>query len=198
MPLSTPSPNPLEHEHRRRLLQAMAAVTAEKGFAAATIADVVRVAGVSKRSFYEQFDTKAACFLELYRAVSASALRTLSAAVDPARPWQHQLEQAFDAFLTHLAASPVLLKTLFVEIHHLGEAGTVARREVMQHMAQFMLSTVGAPAHGSLNPALAMAAVGAINELILERIEQGRAADLPDLTASASEVIRRLTQTERP
>src|SRR3990167_1507133 len=53
------------HEHRSRLLQAMAGVSASKGVAAATIADIVREAGVSKRTFYEHFDRKDACFLAL-------------------------------------------------------------------------------------------------------------------------------------
>ena len=52
----------------------MATVSAEKGLAVTTIADIVREAGVSKRTFYEHFDGKEACFLALYRAVSASAL----------------------------------------------------------------------------------------------------------------------------
>ncbi|MEZ5700921.1 MAG: helix-turn-helix domain-containing protein [Burkholderiaceae bacterium] len=47
----------------------MAAVVQASG--AITIADVVREAGVSKRSFYEHFESKEACFLALYAAASA-------------------------------------------------------------------------------------------------------------------------------
>lgn len=196
----TPSLPPLEHEHRRRLLQALASVASDKGYAATTIADIVRDAGVSKRTFYEHFGSKEACFLLLYRTVSASALRTLSDAVKPDRPWQDQLEHALGAYLSHLAFRPALLRTLFVEIHHLGADGAQARREVMQHLADFMLNTVRSAnvpfASPMLHGALAMAAVGAINELILERIEQGGASDLAGLSGSASEVVRLLTRVD--
>ena len=37
-----------------------------------TIADVVRVARVSKRTFYEHFADKEACFLALYAETSRS------------------------------------------------------------------------------------------------------------------------------
>jgi AcrR family transcriptional regulator len=190
-------PHPV-HEHRRRLLQAMGAVAEAKGFVAATIADIVREAGVSKRTFYEHFASKEDCFLALYLAVSGAALRTLKEAVAPGRPWQRQLEQAMGAYLSHLSLNPGLLKTLFVDIHHLGVPGHEARREVMRQLADFMTETVrangSAPGAPGMDPALAMAAVGGINELVLQHVEQGRAEDLMALTASASEVVLRLTR----
>lgn len=192
----------LEHEHRTRLLQAMATVAADKGLALTTIADIVRAAGVSKRTFYEHFDSKEACFLALYRAASASALRTLREALKTDRPWQTQIEQALDAYFEHLAAGPGLVRVLFVDIHHLGPEGLRARREVMQQLADFMVSTVNGAALPSatplraISPAMAMAAVGAINELVLQAIEQGNAAQLKNLSLGAGEIVRVLTHAD--
>lgn len=179
----------------------MAQVSVEKGLAAVTIADIVRQAGVSKRTFYEHFDSKEACFLALYRAASASALRTLSDAVRPDRPWQTQVEHALDAYFAHLAAGPGLIRVLFVDIHHLGQAGIEVRREVLQQFAAFIVTTVN---HGAANapdgvrlralsPTMAMAAVGGIHELLLQAIEQGEAGQLQKLTPCAGEIVRVLT-----
>jgi AcrR family transcriptional regulator len=184
-------------EHRTRLLQAMGSSAADRGFAATTIADIVREAGVSKRTFYEHFVSKEACFLALYRAVSASALRTLSESVRPEKPWHHQIETALNAYFGHLSAGPRLLRTLFVEIHHLGDEGALVRREVMQHLADFLLQTVNSPSGGlvaspALSPTMAMAAVGGINELVLMAIERGEAEQLTRLTPAASEIVRAL------
>ena len=182
--------------HNTRLLQALAVVAAEKGLAAATVSDVVREAGVSKRTFYEHFSDKNACFLTLYRQASASALRTLRDAVQPERSWQAQLESALHAYFSHLASGPQLLRTLFVEIHHLGEAGAAVRREVMRTLADFMRETVNRDrdAAHALSDAMAMAAVGAITELVLDAIERGEQARLTELTPAASEIVRRLAQ----
>lgn len=183
-------------EHRRRLLQAMASMAATKGLAAVTIADVVREAGVSKRTFYEHFESKDDCFLTLYRAVSMNALKTLRDSVSADRPWQQQLEQALQAYLRHMAASPELLRTLFIEIHHLGAAGERARRDVMDALAALMVETLRrGPAESVIDEGLALAAVGGINELILQAIEQGRVAELPAMTPVASEVVRRLARS---
>lgn len=190
-PKSTPGAPSVPHEHRARLLQAMAAVAAEQGLAAASIAAVVARAGVSKRTFYEHFADKDACFLALYRAASASALRTLRESVQPERPWQDQVEHALGAYLAHLAAGPELIRMLFVEIHHLGPAGAAVRREVMQHLADYMLDTINA-CGVVLSPTMAMAAVGGIHELVLQSIERGEAAQLEALTPTASAVVRLL------
>lgn len=182
----------------------MATVAADKGFADTTIADIVREAGVSKRTFYENFDSKDACFLDLYRAASASALRALRTALAPDKPWQAQVEHALGTYLAHLASGPALVRTLFVEIHQLGHAGMQVRREVMQHMADFMLATVNAEpvAAGAsapmappvLSPTMALAAVGGIHELVLQAIESGQEARLAELTPDASAIVRALVR----
>lgn len=179
------------NEHRARLLQAMATVAASQGLAATSIAAVVAEAGVSKRTFYEHFTDKDACFLELYRAASGSALRTLREAVQPQRAWQDQVEHALGAYFAHLSSGPQLIRMLFVEIHHLGAAGAQVRREVMQHLADFMLETINAEQE-VLTPTMAVAAVGGIQELVLQAIERGEAAQLERLTPSASAVVRLL------
>lgn len=181
-------------DHEGRLLQAMATVAASQGLAATSIAAVVAEAGVSKRTFYEHFSGKDACFLALYRAASGSALRTLREAVDPAQPWQYQVERALGAYLSHLAAGPQLVRVLFVEIHQLGELGAAVRREVMQSLAGFMLETIQDPS--ALTPELALAAVGGIHELVLQAIERGEAAELERLTPGASAVVRLLAGAE--
>ncbi len=182
---------PVPNEHRARLLQAMATVAAAQGLAATSIAAVVAEAGVSKRTFYEHFVDKDACFLELYRAASASALHTLRDAVQPERPWQDQVEFALGAYLAHLSSGPQLIRMLFVEIHQLGDAGAAVRREVMQHLADYMLDTINV-GREVLSPIMAMAAVGGIQELVLQAIERGEAAQLERLGVSASAVVRLL------
>jgi AcrR family transcriptional regulator len=203
----TTSTNPLarppgDSNHRKRLLDGMAAMAASKGVAATTIADIVREAGVSKRTFYEHFRSKEDCFLQLYRQVAAASLHTLGAALAPERPWQTQVETALQAYFAHLAQAPRLMRALFVEVHHLGPEGMAVRREVMQQFADFMLEVVNGPALAGgqarrmLTRTMAMAAVGGINELVLELIEQGREAEVTSLTQPAAEIVRVLTHAE--
>ncbi len=194
--------SPATHEppnaYRPRLLEGMAHSVAVKGYADTTVADIVREAGVSKRSFYECFATKADCLIALYEAASHNALKMLGGAIDPAHEWQTQIERALAAYLGCMMQNPVLMRTLFIEILGLGAPGLAARRRVNLEIAGFMLGVINAgPARGMpgapLSAGMAMAIVGGINELILEYIEQDRVAALHELVQPASELVRAVT-----
>ena len=182
-------------DHRSRLLQGLAQSVAAKGYADTTIADIVREAGVSRRTFYEQFDDKPSALIALYESASLRGLRVLRESIDPARDWQTQVDQALSAYLGSLAQNPVLLRTLFVEILGLGATGLAARRRVHDQMADFMLDVINAgrePAR--LERPMALAVVGGIHELVLQAIEQDRAQALPDLSAAAGRLLLAVVQ----
>jgi AcrR family transcriptional regulator len=187
------APAPALADHRRRLLDAMSHTVAHKGYADTTIADLAAAARVSRRTFYEHFDDKAACLIALYDAASTQALHVLRDAIDPSRDWHDQVEAALAAYFATLACNPKLLHTLFIEILALGPAGLTARRKANAQLAGFILEVVNRPGAvprraKPLSPALAMGIVGALNELVLDAIERGRAADLPALTPVAAEL----------
>jgi AcrR family transcriptional regulator len=178
-------------EHRRRLLEGLAQAVAAKGYAETTIADIVREAGVSRRTFYEHFAGKPEALIALYEAASHSALKVLQDAMDPAHDWQTQLDRALGAYLGSLAQNPVLLRTLFIEILGLGAPGLAARRRVSREIAGFMLRVVNArQPRPVLAPDMAMAVVGGVHELVLQAIEQERVAELPELAALAGRLLR--------
>ena len=182
-------------DHRVRLLDGMARCVASQGYVDTTIADIVREASVSRRTFYEHFSDKAECLMALYVAATDEAIAALRAALDPNRDWQVQVEQAMAAYLAALARSPVLLRTLFIDILGLGISGLAVRRRVHQQLAAVMLDIVnqrpGATLRKSpLQPTMALAVVGGIHELVLQAIEQDRVAELHALVAPASALLR--------
>ena len=185
------SQEPPANDHPSRLLQGLAQSVAAKGYADTTIADIVREAGVSRRTFYEHFDGKPAALIALYESASRRGLRVLQEAIDPARDWQTQVDQALSAYLGSLAQNPVLLRTLFVEILGLGATGLAARRRVHEGLADFMLGGINAnPGPARLERAMAVAVIGGIHELVLQALEQDRAASLPELVPTAGRLLR--------
>jgi AcrR family transcriptional regulator len=193
---------PKAQDHRHRLLEGMARAVADKGYADTTIADIVREASVSRRTFYEHFEGKSECFVALYEAASHNLLKVLRGAIDPAKDWRDQVDLALTAYLEGMSQNPVLLRTLFMEILGLGPQGLAARRRVNLEVAGFMLHVVNgardetAP-HSPLSAELAMAVVGGINELVLHAIEEGRADVLQELVAPAGKLLRAVAHPYR-
>ena len=68
---------------RQRLLDGLAAATTERGYRASTVADIVRHARTSKRTFYDHFPSKEQCFLELLHADGERMAEKIRSAVDP-------------------------------------------------------------------------------------------------------------------
>lgn len=184
--------------HRTRLLEGMAQAAGDRGFADTTITDIVREAGVSRRTFYEHFATKAECFIALYEVANRNTLAVLREAIDPHHEWQTQLDRALVAYLGAMALNPALLRSLSMEILGLGAEGMAARRRVNQELCRFMLEVVNEGSGGSrkspLTQEMAVAVIGGINELVLQAIEQGRAGQLVQLAGPAGELVRAVTR----
>jgi AcrR family transcriptional regulator len=124
---------------RERLIDAMAHVVAEKGYAATTVADVVERAGVSRRTFYEQFADKEACFLAAYDAGLAAVLERIGGAVEAAAGagagWRDRARTGVEAFLALLASEPAFAQALQVEILTAGPAALDRRAGMLAMFA---------------------------------------------------------------
>lgn len=167
----------------------MAAAVAERGYADTTIADIVRHARVSRRTFYEQFASKEACLLALYVAASERIIRAIAAAVETSGDRETQITRATEAYLARMQAHPRLTRTLILEILAAGPAGLQVRREINERYAGLFRGVVEADG-GRLSPELAAAAVGGINELILQAVLDDRIDRLAaDVAAPAAQLL---------
>src|SRR5256714_8735469 len=127
---------PVPDAQRARLLDAMIRVVAERGYAAASVTDVVRTAGVSRSTFYELFASKEACFLEAYRAGVDVMVENVRAEVREAPDdWREQLRAGIRAYLEPLLAEPVFARAYLLEIHAAGPAALEARGDAMRRFA---------------------------------------------------------------
>ena len=91
------------------MLAAIAEAVAAKGYGATSVADVLERAGVSRRTFYEHFRDKEACFLAAYDAGVEILMATMRDAGDDLRP-------RIRAFLGTLAAEPAFAFTFVIEV----------------------------------------------------------------------------------
>ena len=164
--------------HRARLTGGLATAIAEKGYAAVTIADVVRVARVSKRTFYEHFPDKEACFLALYAETSDELLEVIAtAAAEPAARGASASTPP-QRVLQRVASEPALMRAALLEIQAAGPRARDTARDPLplRRSAPRALEAAAAeePGNCALSPALATALVGGLNELVLTRSSPAR------------------------
>src|SRR5438067_2891348 len=174
---------------RGRLIDAMAQVVAEKGYAATTVADVVERAGVSRRTFYEQFADKEVCFLAAYDVGLAAVLSRIQEAVEagPAAGWREQARAGVGAFLTLLAAEPAFARALQVEILTAGPAALERRAGMLSTFSAVWRGLHEAaraedPALPALPDEVFPILTAGVEELVRDCIRRRGPAALPDLT----------------
>lgn len=178
---------------RSRLLDGALACLGDLGWSELTIADIVRNARVSKRTFYEHFATKDQCMLALYERETRALLEGLAAAVTQAAPGEGRIEIGATFYLGQLQQRPRVVRAMMLEILHMGGEGLAMRRRVMLAFAAFLQAEINTASDGpELSSAAAMMLVGGINELTLQAFEEDRVDRMLELVAPIAELVRRL------
>jgi AcrR family transcriptional regulator len=198
---------------RADLISGLAAAVSEKGYAASTIADIVAHARVSKRTFYEHFADKEACLMALYGDSCDQLMAVLRAAGSSDQPWRERVRLAVTAYLSTLEGLPAVYRMLLVEMQAAGARAYRLRQEKQRQFAETLVAIVedGRPANPeipALSPAMALALVGGLNELLLQSVDpytntDATAAPLTALNDAVVDLVTAVliydpTSTHRP
>ena len=164
---------------RDRLLDGLAASIGERGYRDSTVADIVRHARTSKRTFYEQFASKEECLIELLRRNNEDLIANIQAAVDPEAEWQHQIRQAAEAYVDHIGSRPAVTLSWIREAPALGAVARQLHRLAMEALTDMLVGLTDSPGfrRAQLPPIsrpLALILVGGLRELTALVVEDGR------------------------
>ncbi len=178
--------NVVEASQRARLLEAVGRAVANRGYAAATIDDIVRGAGVSKKTFYEHFADKEGCFLAAYEAASEELFVRVREAHGTSGEWVERTRAGIAAYLRWLAAEPALARVFLIEVAAAGPRAAEARERLRDRYAVLMRdlqdeARADIPALPRLPDEVFHAAVAAVDELVVRQIREATAEGLPEL-----------------
>src|SRR5215217_2731156 len=199
--LVDPADDPaVDDGHRRgRILRALAASMAEKGYQATTIADIARAGRVSKTVVYAHFRDKEHCLLELYSRATDRVLETVRTAQTAAQaadlPWRDRLRAGIGAYLETLAAGPAVAWAALVEVQAAGRAALALRRDMIDRYVDLLTEVAEGLVEehpDEVRPVardVLVAAVGGVNELMLARVERGEAERLHEDTELATGIV---------
>jgi AcrR family transcriptional regulator len=166
-----------DRPQRARLLEAMVRAVAEKGYEAATVADAVRLARVSRGTFYELFDSKEACLLAAYQLGYEVLEERIRTAIRDAKDWREELRLGIRAYLLTLEQDPVFARVYLIEAQVIwAEREAVFWRFASRYGKTFAKSGRPAPPPD----ALYLLATG-VHELACARVRKGEpVVDLED------------------
>jgi AcrR family transcriptional regulator len=170
---------------RKRILEAMIEEVAARGYAATSVAHITTRAGVSRKSFYEQFTDKRDCYYAAYDVAARMQGRAVMRAVrrlDPRSEPIDAFRTILRAFLEAVAENPAASRTLLVEAYALGpgssRANTARRHD--EAMAAFLAPLGYTDGRGGLtfDGRIIVASLAA---MITRLVSEGRTDEAPDL-----------------
>jgi AcrR family transcriptional regulator len=175
---------------RQRLFDALEESIAEDGYAKTTIADVVRRARTSRRTFYEHFTSKDECFVALLTEANAEQVRRITAAVDPAARWDVQVRQAIEAWIESVESRPTLMLSWIRDVPALGTKAHLLQRNSMDNfiaMVQALADSEGFRSAGPVSRPRIIMLLGGLRELTAITVEDGgRMSDITDEAVEAA------------
>jgi AcrR family transcriptional regulator len=165
---------------RQRILQAMIEVVSERGYPETRVVDVIGIAGVSRKTFYELFTSKEDCFLATYDVLLATLLGDTGRGFEsqPGAPWAERIAAGLGALLDDLAEHPDEARFAIVEVLAAGPKA-LARRDAALRQFTGFIDAGRAETSVELPGITALSIAGGVNEVLYSEILHGAASRLP-------------------
>lgn len=187
---------PADLGHRRRLTEGMAACIRANGYADTTVADIVRAARTSRRTFYAHFTDRQECLVALMHESNQRTIARISAAVDPAAPWEAQARQAIEAWIAAVQADPPITLSWIRDVPALGAGRARSfQRATMREFVELIQALTDTPrlrAAGVRPPSeqTAIILLGGLRELIATAVEDDHdVATIIDAAVEATQLL---------
>ena len=177
---------------RERLIAGLAEAVAEHGYARTTIAHIARHAAVSRRTFYEHFESKDECFAVAFETVMEELRGRIAQGFEQAEDWPGAIRAGIAEMLAFLVAEPALARLCMVEALVAGPV-VVERYDaaIQGFVPYFRAGRKGLPQEtlDNLSPTAEDALAGGMASLISRRIMAGRQDELEDLLPALVEFV---------
>lgn len=170
-----------KREQRERLYAAMVACCERKGYDATSVADLLDVAGVSRGTFYAQFQDKLDCFRATERELLRMAVEALKVRFEGEGDAERRARDAFAAMLDILASQPAASRLAIVESYAAGEVGVEPIRATLNRIVDLGRAVAEQmPERAGMPPELVRAVIGGFYQVIYNRLRTRREAELPE------------------
>jgi AcrR family transcriptional regulator len=172
---------------RRRIMDAIAELTAEQGYEATKIGDIVRRAGVARKTLYDNFEGKEEVFLAAFDGALDEVMQRIEEDCAKAEGWEERVEAGLAAFLRFVAEQPALARLCMIEALSATPAATKRYEDAMQRFVELTKATV--PGGDQLPETIEETLVGGVAWIVNQQIRRGEAKKAEGLLPELSEFM---------
>ncbi|HTA15053.1 MAG TPA: TetR/AcrR family transcriptional regulator [Solirubrobacteraceae bacterium] len=176
-------PDEVAENQRRRMYGAMIEAVAANGYGRTSVKQVVTLAGVSRRAFYEQFANKEECFLATLDLIAGQAMDGIASSYRSTKgTLEARLGAALSRFAEVVELNPKGSRLMLVDAPSAGPAGWERLTETLTVFEQRLADSFStAPDAAPLPEPVARAIVGGLRRATFVRLIEGRTEEMPGL-----------------
>jgi len=190
-----PSRPPLSREfvlgHRRsRILEAVAELSAEQGYEAMTVSDIVKRAGIARKTLYESYSGKEEVFLAAVDAAFAAVRERVEeacAAGEVEEEWRERVDTALAALLSYLADHPAEAQMLILEAPAATPASAARYQATVERFTGLLADAM--PAVDDPSGAIEEGVVGGVAWILNRQVRRGEIARAAELSEELSNFV---------
>jgi AcrR family transcriptional regulator len=171
----------VRRNQRERLLAAMVAVTAAKGYAETSIKDLVEASGVSSRSFYQHFADKEECFLATMEEILADLHRVVIGELEGEGAVEERADRAARALVESLSTEPATTRLWLVESSCAGEQAQQRLNFALDVVAAQLQRIFADLGKEEMPDDLTRAILGGVSGVVYNRLSEGKAAEIAEI-----------------
>jgi len=173
---------------RRRIMDAIAELTAEQGYEATKIADIVRRAGVARKTLYDNFEGKEEVFLAAFDAAFDEAMSRVEEDCAKAEgEWEERIQAGLAAFLGYVAEEPALARMCMIEALSATPAAAKRYEDAMQRFVELTKRNV--PDSEGLPETIEETLVGGVAWIVYQQLRRHEGDKALDLLPELSEFM---------
>jgi AcrR family transcriptional regulator len=172
---------------RRRMMDAIAELTADSGYEATKIADIVRRAAVARKTLYDNFDGKEDLFLSAIDATMGEMRELVEGACAQADSPEGGIVAGIEALLDYVAENPAASRMCMVEA--ISATPSSARLYDAGVQGFVELFRKNAPMGVDLPETIEESLVGGVAWILQLQIRRGEAEQAPDLLPELSQFV---------
>lgn len=182
---------------RERLFGAIVAAVSEQGYEATTVADVVKISGVSRSAFYSHFSNKAECLAAAAAELIDPTLRALADGEVHGRS-PDGARGVFERLIALVHSQPAAARVWLVELHAAGAAGEEVADRGFRALAELAAEAEGDGEGRRVSSDLLPILVGGVRKLLHTRLYRNRVGELPDLSPGLWRWLNSVEPPPRP
>ncbi len=151
------------HTHRQRILYATAEIARHNGYAATTVAEIIKLARIDARSFYRLFTDKQEAFAAVHEFFFQQLMASAASAFFTGEDWPERVWRAGRAFGEVFEQNPTLAYIAFVEGQAAGPLAVQRLEDALIAFTIFLQEGYQFRPQSTPPPGLALEAIAAAN-----------------------------------